>query len=1213
MGEHEERPQPSGLLANGIFPNESGSVIRALDAERWSKAEERTAELIACFQPNQPSDQRRNAVVDYLQRLIMKCFPCQVFTFGSVPLKTYLPDGDIDLTAFSKNQNLKDTWANKVRDILEIEEKNENSEFRVKEVQYIQAEVKIIKCLVEDIVVDISFNQLGGLCTLCFLEEVDHLINQNHLFKRSIILIKAWCYYESRILGAHHGLISTYALETLVLYIFNVFNNSFVGPLEVLYRFLEFFSNFDWDNFCVSLRGPIPISSLPDVIVEPPRKDSGELLLSKLFLDACSTVYAVFPGGQENQGQPFVCKHFNIMDPLRINNNLGRSVSKGNFFRIRSAFAFGAKRLARLLDCPTEDVIFELNQFFSNSWERHGSGNRTDVPTSDLWHLRLSYPGHLQGFDNHDSPSSIKKMNENSSDQSLEVDTSHNSGTKISHQTKERSSKPELMMTEVKGKCPFARTLSSPELTVTYNDALSKAESWEKRVIYARTDYRRKNVVSETFPQSTVFLTDDPSYVGHISSSRTVNAATEITSSSNIYLYDLGISYEDEESVSTGVQEMLQEEPGLVNIMASSVHNFCGHISMPLHVPSYLPLQISPLILASIGAQRNLAAKVPGNIPLMQLLLEDPIGQGNKSFGFMEMEPLEADNDFWEDQDSCLNGGFGSDQGSLEMLKAEDQQLSTSGSLNLVPTSRFDGSSSSMRAQQKFIKEDQRFMRLEFPETNEYCNNRVKNVCSDDTFASSRSSSVNEAGSWDGSVAKVSKMTREKRGRKTVASAALSSVYGKGNVDDDNRDWHIVSTIGTEMAESSSAAAWHFPVHHYYGYEVAKTSVSDSLIHIAPMVLGCRSTQRMMDNPGVLNSALYSMGPPMMPFITVLPVYNFPQETSTSDALPYQNFDLPEGCDENNESESLAGVTTEPSEDHNFDILNSDFAGHWRNLQYGRFCQDLQNHGPLIYPLSVVPPDYLWGPVPWDDRGRPMAENVYPFSKLISYGPHLTPIAPLQYVSNRLFGVNQHYVDEFPRYHSGTGTYLPNPKALVRDQHSSRTKSSNSSNHNRTEHHGGREGSWNTNSVLRASRRIRSRSQANKSRSRLDRSTANVGRADRPWGSYRHNSSPSHRSQNGSSPPNPNSSQTASQGVNPSGFTSNGMGVPSIVMLYPYDNNSLEFGSLGPVDFMGTATNLVSRLAEGTRTKGAFEEERVYGISAQWSPGDQPLSPHLQR
>lgn len=64
---------------------------------------------------------------------------------------------------------------------------------------------------------------------------------------------------------------------------------------------------------------------------EPPRKDGGVLLLSKLFLDACSSTYSVFPAGQENQGQPFVSKHFNVIDPLRINNNLGRSVSKGAF------------------------------------------------------------------------------------------------------------------------------------------------------------------------------------------------------------------------------------------------------------------------------------------------------------------------------------------------------------------------------------------------------------------------------------------------------------------------------------------------------------------------------------------------------------------------------------------------------------------------------------------------------------------------------------------------------------------------------------------------------------------------------------------------------------------------------------------------------------------------------------------------------------------
>jgi DNA polymerase sigma len=64
-----------------------------------------------------------------------------VFTFGSVPLKTYLPDGDIDITVFTESQDLKKTWADEVKDILQHEEKSENAEFHVKEGQYIQAEV----------------------------------------------------------------------------------------------------------------------------------------------------------------------------------------------------------------------------------------------------------------------------------------------------------------------------------------------------------------------------------------------------------------------------------------------------------------------------------------------------------------------------------------------------------------------------------------------------------------------------------------------------------------------------------------------------------------------------------------------------------------------------------------------------------------------------------------------------------------------------------------------------------------------------------------------------------------------------------------------------------------------------------------------------------------------------------------------------------------
>ncbi|CAL8123638.1 unnamed protein product [Prunus armeniaca] len=1349
MGEHEGWAQPpSGLLPNGLLPNEAASVMRVLDSERWLKAEERTAELIACIQPNPPSEERRNAVADYVQRLIMKCFPCQVqvFTFGSVPLKTYLPDGDIDLTAFSKTQNLKDTWAHKVRDMLENEEKNENAEFRVKEVQYIQAEVKIIKCLVENIVVDISFNQLGGLCTLCFLEEVDNLINQNHLFKRSIILIKAWCYYESRILGAHHGLISTYALETLVLYIFHVFNNSFAGPLEVLYRFLEFFSKFDWDNFCVSLCGPVPISALPDVTAEPPRKDGGELLLSKLFLDSCSSVYAVFPGGQENQGQPFVSKHFNVIDPLRINNNLGRSVSKGNFFRIRSAFAFGAKRLARLLDCAKEDLYFEVNQFFLNTWDRHGSGHRPDAPRNDLRRIRLSNPDHLHGSENlrnisrdqKDESSSGRGTHGDGTHGSLSVPSQHGSyplestsgnsdvptGTHAQSQKNhgntntarasdqirketnsnlgakvdkgQRSARPDNLVNDLHGRFLFARTRSSPELTDSYGEVSSQGrrnrapESGKTQTYSTRLDNsRRKNLDSDSMASHRVrSSTDDPSSARQISSHQSLDATVD----SNSYHEELGLNaIADDYASISGTQGMHQEEQDLVNMMASSTaHGFNGPVHLPLNMASsHLPLPIPPSILASMGyAQRNMGGMVPTNFPMIETPWgtnlqfpqgvvpsplapyfpglglssnpEDSVEPSNENFGSVEMNSGETDHDFWHQQERGSTGGFDLENGSFELLQEDDKQQSTSASYNFHPSSRVGTSGSSMRVQQK-PKENRDALREDHVDNFQYQDNKGNEVYFDDRTVSSRSatytssvrSKTSSESSWEGSSAKVSKSTREKRGRRTALSAAPSAAFGKGKsvsehsstqADDDNRDWNQPTTLGAEMVERSTgpqpAASLHVPRHQMPGFEPSQTSGSDSLIPFAPVLLGPGSRQRASNDSGML---FYPTGPPV-PFVTMLPYNYFSTETGTSDVSANQfsreegpdnsdsgqNFDSSEGADQPevlSTSNSIGRPAPIEASEHKSDILHSDFASHWQNLQYGRICQNSRHPSPVVYPSPVmVPPVYLQGRLPWDGPGRPLSANMNLFNQLVGYGPRLVPVAPLQSVSNRPASVYQRYVEEIPRYRSGTGTYLPNPKVTVRDRHPSSTRRGNY-NYERNDHHGDREGNWNTNSKSRASGRNHSRNQGEKPNSRADRLAASDSRAERPWSSHRQDSFPSYQSQNG--PIRSNTTQSGSTNVaygmyplpamNPSGVSSNGPSIPSVVMLYPYDHNTgygppaeqLEFGSLGPVGFSGL--NEVSQLNEGNRMSGVFEEQRFHGGSAQRSSPDQPSSPHLQR
>ncbi|KAK9103860.1 hypothetical protein Sjap_021114 [Stephania japonica] len=1231
MGNHEGW----GLLPNGLLPNEATSVTRILDHERWARAEEKTAELIGCIQPNQPSEELRSAVADYVQRLIMKCFACEVFTFGSVPLKTYLPDGDIDLTAFSENQTLKETWANEVRIMLENEEKSEIAEFRVKEVQYIQAEVKIIKCLVENIVVDISFNQLGGLCTLCFLD-------------------------------------------------------------EVLYRFLEFFSNFDWDNFCVSLWGPVPISSLPDMT--------------------------------------------------------------GNFFRIRSAFAFGAKRLARLLDCPKEGIVAEVNQFFMNTWERHGTGSRPDAPRADLWHLRKFSAGLVNGSEGLHTYSSSQKESENVGNHEYEAEDNHGNTNqhgnhnlesialtsnvpavsrtqsqksyenltrpRISDQVArnvnssgntaagkcQRSSRPDNLVNDIQARYQFARTRSSPELLDTSSEVSSRVsrhrgtqETLKPQPSAARTDYgsRRKNFGSEiSGSHSGRSSTDDPSSLRHSSSHQSLEAAAD-SNSTSINLHDeAGVNAMGEElaSVSETI-EMHQQEQDLVNLMgSSSVHGFSGQVQMPINLASsHLPFPISSSVLASMGySQRNLSGMLPANIPLIENpwgsnmlshgLVSSPLSHyfpnaglasnseeisdsGNETMGLAEMSQDESgDQGFWREQDVGSVRGFDEDNGNFHSLQLDDKPQPTSVGNNLGSSSRASSSGSTfMRDQSKYSRENRGSMRENQSDSLWNPNgsgNEADNVQRSPNFrtlppsrASSSRSRASSESSWDGLSVKVSKSTRDKRGRKVVTSAVPSPIHGKAKsgwqhegtsvdhgyseADDESKEWISVSTFNAEAAERDTGAASHVSNNQISSYE---TSVggSDSLIPIGPVILGSNSRQKMMDNSGVLPFAFYPTGPPV-PFLTMLPVYNLPADRGASEGSTRhfdrddgsdssrlnqsdQNFDSAESHDQmevlSSTNDVKSAVPFGHPEERKPDILNSDFASHWQNLQYGRFCQNPRPHAPVIYPSQVmVPPMYLQGHFPWDGPGRPLsANNVNLFTQLMGYGPRLVPVAPLQAGSSRPAGVYSRYGDEVPRYRGGTGTYLPTPKIPFRERQSSGVKNQRGHyNYDRNDHHD-REGNWNTSPKPRAAGRSHGRSQAEKPSSRSDRLTANDNRSNRQWDSYRLESFP-HHSQNGpfaSSNSSHNGSTSMGYGmyqmpvVNSNGVSSTGSGVPSFVV-YSYDHSTgygstaeqLEFGSLGPVHFSGR--NDVSQ-HEGSSVRGLYEQQRL-----QRDSPDQPSSPQYQR
>ncbi|GJN07939.1 hypothetical protein PR202_ga25815 [Eleusine coracana subsp. coracana] len=316
-----------GVLATAAGREAPGPAAWAVAA-----AEEAAAEVVRRVRPTVASERRRAEVVDYARRLIGSALGCEVralvspallsfallsfspdicafvrlfaspfsalgvFAYGSVPLKTYLPDGDIDLTILG-NTSHDSTLVNDVYCVLDSEDQNNDTEFEVKDLDQINA--------------------------------------------------------------------------------------------EVLYRFLEYFSTFDWDNYCISLNGPVALSSLPNLTVEATGSHPDDLLFDKEFLKNSVDEVFVAPRYSGQSGScytRFRPKHLNIIDPLKEYNNLGRSVNRASFHRIRTALSFGARKLGQILMLKSEIIPNEIYGFFKNTLGRNGRGFRPDVAGTGAFH-----------------------------------------------------------------------------------------------------------------------------------------------------------------------------------------------------------------------------------------------------------------------------------------------------------------------------------------------------------------------------------------------------------------------------------------------------------------------------------------------------------------------------------------------------------------------------------------------------------------------------------------------------------------------------------------------------------------------------------------------------------------------------------------------------------------------------------------------------------
>ena len=217
--------------------------------------------VIASIQPSQRSEIRRLRIVDFIQKIIKETLGGEALLCGSFAQKTYLPDGDIDLSLIKCVENpavIMETWVMKLNQAIcslaiQQMQMGNKAEFSIRNLQFINSQVRVLKCTIDNVAVDITYRQAGSMAVSLLMESADRHFGKDHLFKKSVLLVKAWCVHESPkyngqvVLGSNHFALSTYAVNIMILAVLNGPSGAHITtPFQSLIGFFETFGNFDW-------------------------------------------------------------------------------------------------------------------------------------------------------------------------------------------------------------------------------------------------------------------------------------------------------------------------------------------------------------------------------------------------------------------------------------------------------------------------------------------------------------------------------------------------------------------------------------------------------------------------------------------------------------------------------------------------------------------------------------------------------------------------------------------------------------------------------------------------------------------------------------------------------------------------------------------------------------------------------------------------------
>lgn len=256
----------------------------------YNKVEELYVDFILdLIGPYQEKENQRKINLSIVKDIITKTFEAKlpdfktyIKAYGSYPIKTYLNNADIDITIFFESKKEQKVLIELPLDIInkaiiiikeEFERYNKESAFELfNDIRIIMADIRLLKCKIGSISLDISINNFSGLFKIVFINYIEnqfqsqfnkkilfpdspYVDNKINIFRRSLLLIKGWCFLEGNLMGSNIGLMASYTIEILVIYIFNIHYEYIYNEFDAFEKIFEFMESMDWENNIITLFG----------------------------------------------------------------------------------------------------------------------------------------------------------------------------------------------------------------------------------------------------------------------------------------------------------------------------------------------------------------------------------------------------------------------------------------------------------------------------------------------------------------------------------------------------------------------------------------------------------------------------------------------------------------------------------------------------------------------------------------------------------------------------------------------------------------------------------------------------------------------------------------------------------------------------------------------------------------------------------------------